>query len=250
MPVFLKVGHAADRKRVSFEIETDSPSRAIRTLVFVARFVPDWEVEEAPGDRGPMKIGQSSKRTYRVIGRRKAGEGRRAPTEIVATGSIEVESVMPPSEVESSDGVIENSRVVVVELPGQATSGDKIGSLTFRWPDGSSRVQEVPWSVKPSLQLVPPVLVLKPGSTPIEVSVEVRSDDRPFRVVKVSGGLITKDVPPSDRAETRQSLRITLDPGRVEPGIKPKIEVVTDHPDQPTLTLGVLVLPPSKGGSE
>lgn len=41
VPVFLKAGRVADQKRVSFDIETDSPSEPIETFTLVARFVPE-----------------------------------------------------------------------------------------------------------------------------------------------------------------------------------------------------------------
>jgi hypothetical protein len=247
IPAFLKVGHAADRKRIAFEIKTDSPTQEIRTLIATARFVPQWEVEEAAGDRGPLKIGQPSQRAFRVTGRRKAGEGMRAPTQVEATGAVELASASPPTEVEGSDGIIESARVVTVRLPGQPHPGDQLGTLTFRWPDGTSRIQEIRWSVKPSLELSPPGVVLKPGSGTKEVEVEVRSDDRPFRVVKVSGDLLAGDVRLPDQPAMKHILRIALDPSRVIPGVKPVVEVATDHPDQPTLLLRMLVLPPEKG---
>jgi len=244
--VFLKAGHVADQKRVSFDIATDSPAEPIRTLVVTARFVPEREIQDTPGQATTVRLGQAASRTYRLIGRRKAGEGRKAPTEVVAHELLQVEPLTPAEEVEGSDGIIESSRTVVVKLPTRAKLGPNRESITLRWPDGLAQIQDVRWTVEPTIRLLPPTLVLKAREGITEARVEVRSEDRPFRVLQVSGSLLAGEGPTAPQAAPVHSLRIPLETRRLMPGVSPEIEVVTDDPDQPRLKLGVLVLPPDK----
>lgn len=250
VPVLLKAGHISERKRIGFEIDTDSASQPGRTLWLTARFVPAWEVEPV-GEVGPApRLGQAGLRRFRVLCRRKAGEGLRGPSAIASSGPIRVEASGAGSEVEGSDGLIEESREVAVTLAAQAGVGAYHGALLLRWPDGSSRTHEVRWEVRPSLRLTPAAVVLKPSQGPTPTTLTIASDDRPFRILKVAGPLIAGDVALPAGAGLRHTVRVAIDPSRLAAGVGPEIEVVTDHPDQPTVTLGVLVLPPEKGRPE
>jgi hypothetical protein len=250
IPAFIKVGQISEIKRVTFEILTDSPSISKIVLGLSARLVNEWNVEEGVGNRSPAKVGESTKKTYRVIGRRKAGEGLRAPSSIESTGDLKIDYVGSSTEVESSDGVIENSRDVTVILTPQSTSGEKSGSLNFRWPDGSTHSYPIKWTIKPSLQAFPSVLVFKPERALVVSEIEIRSEVLAFRVLKVSGDLLKDEVEPSAQALTVHKIRLSLDLSKVVSGEKPKVEIVTDHPEQQKLSVTVFVLPEPKGSNE
>lgn len=189
IPAFLKAGRVADQKRVTFEVETDAAADPVETFTLVARFVPEWEVREISGPPAPLLIGQAASRTYRLIGRRKAGEGRAAPAEVVVAEPLRVEVLAPAEEVEGSDGVIESAREVTVGLPARAPLGPNRGAISLRWPDGLVRAHDVHWVVEPRIRLSPAALVLKPRDGTTTVRVEVRSVDRPFGVTRVAGAL-------------------------------------------------------------
>ena len=89
--VFLKAGRVADQKRVTFDIETDAPSEPMEVFTLVARFVPEWEIQESSGRPTSLLVGQAASRSYRLIGRRKAGEGRSAPAKLAPGVKPEVE---------------------------------------------------------------------------------------------------------------------------------------------------------------
>ncbi len=214
VPVFLKAGHVAEEKRVSFDIMTDAPAESIRTLVVTARFVPEWEVQETSDRSATVRLGQASSRIYRLTGRRKDGEGRKVPTEVVAHEPLQIEAGAPAEEVESSDGIIESSRTVVVKLPARAKLGLNRESITLRWPDGRAEIQDVQWTVEPTIRLLPPTLVLKAREGITEARVEIRSEDRPFRVLQVSGSLLAGESPSAPQAALVQSLRIPLEATR------------------------------------
>jgi len=100
--------------------------------------VPAWEVEPV-GEVGPApRLGQAGLRRFRVLCRRKAGEGLWGPSAIASSGPIRVEASGAGSEVEGSDGLIEESREVAVTLAAQAGVGAYHGALLLRWPDGSA----------------------------------------------------------------------------------------------------------------
>ena len=243
VPAFLKVGRVAGQKRVTFDVETDAPSRPVETFTLLARFVPEWEIQEITGPATPLLIGQASSRTYRLIARRKAGEGRPAPSEVIASEPLRIESLAPAGEVEGSDGVIESTRQISIALPPRGKLGPNQGAITLRWPDGQAEEHAIAWTVEPRIRLSPAAVVLKPSDGTTTVAVEVRSVDRPFAVTRVAGPLLVGDGPPVPQPSTSHKLRLALDPARLAPGVKPEVEFATDDPDQPLLKLGVLVMP-------
>ena len=195
------------------------------------------------GQSRPLLIGEAATRTYRLIGRRQSGEERAAPAEVIVPEPLRVESITPAEEAEGPDGIIESSRQVTVALPTRAKLGPSQAAISLRWPDGMVQVHHIAWSVEPRIRSFPPVLVLKAGAGSTVTTVEVRSEDRPFRVIRVAGELLAGDGPTSPEPARAHTLRLALDPAKFAPDVKPEVEITTDDPDQPLLKLGVLVAP-------
>ncbi len=250
IPVFFKAGHAAERKRVSFDIGTDSPSRPVRTLTLTAEFFPDWEVEEIGPSSGALGIGQASKRRLKITCRRKGGEGRRLAPEVTSSPNLRIGPTAEEGEFEGSNGVIEATKEFEVVLAGQAVPGPQLGTIAFRWPDGSMKSHEVRWEVNPSLRLSPPAFALPASDQSSTIAVVIRSDGRPFRVIAASGSLLNGAPRLPDDAKQVHHLALNLDTTKTAPDGKNEVKVVTDHPDQPTLVLPVLIIPREKGGAK
>ena len=243
VPAFLQVGRVADFKRVTFAIETDDPVESGATFALQARFVPELEILATAESQAPLLIGQAARRSYRMIGRRKDGEGRTAPAEVIATEPLRIESISPANEIKKTDGIIESSRQVIVGLPARGKFGVNRSPIILRWADGLIQQHDVTWTVEPRIRVDPPLLVVKPRDFTQEMTIEVRSADRPFGISRVSGPLLAGEGPTSPRASLTHLIRLTLDPDRFVTQVKPEIEIVTDDPDQPLLKLGVLVTP-------
>ena len=91
----------------------------------------------------------------------------------------------------------------------------------------------------------PTGLVLKPSDGPVDRAVTIRSASGPIRVLSVSGldSDALHEVLPSE-PRPMHVLRMTLDPSRWEGG-PAEIVFATDQPDQPLVSLSVLLIPDS-----
>ena len=247
IPVFLKAGHIPERKRVTFEIATDAPSEPMRTLTLTAQFFPEWEVAEVDVPSETAAIGRASKRRLKVTYRRKGGEGRKPASDLSATPNLQVGPNAEEGEFEGSNGVIEATREFDVTLAGQPQPGPQLGSIAFRWPDGSTRTHEIRWEVKPSLKLSPAAFALPASDQPSSITVVIQSDGRPFRITGVTGPLLAEAPSLTVEAKLTQALSMKLDTARTAPDGKNEVRIVTDNPDQPTLSLSVLIIPGEKG---
>ncbi|MBX6313935.1 MAG: hypothetical protein IRY99_13615 [Isosphaeraceae bacterium] len=89
----------------------------------------------------------------------------------------------------------------------------------------------------------PSGLVLRSSGDPITRSILITSASRPFRVIGVSSPLLADAVQiPTDSARSHR-LRLVIDPTRIPTTGAADIQITTDQPDPPVVSLSVLVLP-------
>jgi hypothetical protein len=101
--------------------------------------------------------------------------------------------------------------------------------------------------VRPSLTVVPSGLVIHANSEMSEHRITVLCNDRPFRIRKVLGSPLVDAREFAGREGKRQDLNLKLDLRRAPRNRAVNIVIETDHSDQPTVSLSVLVLEASKG---
>lgn len=103
------------------------------------------------------------------------------------------------------------------------------------------------WQVASHIRATPSGLVLKADAGSLPHQFFLRSEDRPFRILRVSGSVLARlDEPLPEVAQPVHRLALILKP---DSSGASDIRFTTDHPDQPTVTVSVLILP-SAGGAE
>ena len=166
------------------------------------------------------------------------------PTAFETTAPLEILAVVPGSTSDNESGMTQSSCEVQVMIPKTQKTGFHRASLLCRWPDGKVVKQPFAWEVIPHLEASPAGLVLGSREGPTKVSVRVASDGRPFRVRAVTGRLISGTVILPRESALAHTLNLTIDPSRsTGKSSERDLLVVTDHPEQPTLTVSVLLLP-------
>jgi hypothetical protein len=138
----------------------------------------------------------------------------------------------------------------VVDLPRAAESGTRQGDLEIQWPGGKTWRHPVFWRVEPLIEAIPSGLVATSSRERVEQEIVLQSSDRPFRVLGASSPLIAERFHPPAGSERSHQIRLVLDPARATPEVGSEIIITTDHPDQPTVTLSILVLPMTRGAEK
>ncbi len=239
IPVVFKPGYQAGLKRVVFTVETDAQPYAfsMRSRLFSA-----YEVKADEGSASSLPIGRAGTQKYTVTCRRKGSEGLGAPTRVDVAAPLQA-TFAAPVETKENDGLLVTTRRVEVSLPASKSPGAQRGELTFTWPDGRAETLMLGWDVTPLLRANPSGFVLKPLPDRVEQSIIVASDDWPIRILKVEGLLLAESFEPIQVARTHQTLRLTFDPALAKTTGASDIVITTDHPEQPTVVVTVLVVP-------
>ena len=82
------------------------------------------------------------------------------------------------------------------------------------------------------------------SSEPIERAVTLTADDRPFRIIRVTGPALSGPVEGLEGLARVHHLTLRLDPASVATsGGMAAVVIETDHPDHPQLPLSVFALP-------
>ena len=242
--VLFRPGHQTGVKILRFEIGTDSKDRAVRKLATRADLFSECEVTSVGNRVDSICVGRSIKEYWRIVCRRLGADGLPAPQSVEAGAPIEARFVGPPVERTEPNGIVLTTRDVEVTSSPLRTVGRMHGELVLRWPAGRTDTHPVRWEITPLLRLRPSSIVLESGDGPVERIVTLASDDGPVRVLRVSGSALSATVECSQASSRVHRLALKLEPGRAGPrGGFMAVEIGVDHPDQPQLTLGVIVLP-------
>jgi hypothetical protein len=247
VPVIIKTENKAGLLQIACRIETDSPTAPVRRFSVSVQLIPVWEVSAESGPVRVLPIGRPGKFTYRISCRRMGPDGTGLPDTVTTSGPIRVTLAEPAAESTRTRGVIETTRELDTELKPSPRAGFQRGEIVFRWADGRTRTQFVGWEVTPHIRVTPPGLVLSQSKSPIHCRLAVTSDDRPIRIIKVAGPFSSPFTAPSQSRLTH-SLLIEADPSRVGPGGLTDITITTDHPDQPSVSVTLLLTAAAPGG--
>ena len=234
VPASLKPGFEAGRKRVRFVVKTDEPQRPILVLALTAAVATEIDItgEDA---RPSLLMGRSGNRTLRVTCRRIGDVGRRAPESVKATGPITASFAGSLETRGAPGGLIEETRVLSVAFPASSEPQAKHAEIRLRWADGFEKSHVIAWRVDPHIRAVPPGFVLNPGSEHVTKTLHLRSADRPFRIIKITGPSLAEN-PNTAPSDSSTSHKVSLILNAAGAGAS-DIQFITDHPDQPAVTV-------------
>jgi hypothetical protein len=140
-------------------------------------------------------------------------------------------------------GLVEATRELEVLIPPGRTPGARRGELVLSWRDGRTETQIINWEVRPHLTVSPRTIVLEAGVQHVRRRVVVASDCGPFIVKRVFGSLVRGTAPLPRIARVTHQLNIEFDAPAAAASRTVDVLIETDHPDQPAVSLGIIVLP-------
>ncbi len=252
IPISFRPGHGSSRKRVEFTVRADVPD--VHTLVLAVRAAATAEIEirrDAPIVTLP--IGRSGRQNLTIVSRRIGQEGRESPDGIEATLPLTAAFVGPKEERSLPGLWTETLSKVEVVMPAIPREGHQAGSVTLTW-DGSLPVQvPIEWRVSPHIVAIPASLILEPWSKASggPYTFILRSENSPFRITSISGPLRPTS-PDTFPATSGREHRIELEfdgaknwkPGPAD------VTISTDHPDQRSIDITVLLTAPIESEDE
>lgn len=244
--VAFKPGYESGRKVVQFNVETDDQERPVRTLILEARLVSAFEVAPLDGSTRALPLGEAGRQEFRLTARRKGKEGRDLPGKVSTSPPLGAEFRGEPVTETNAQNLVEATRRLVVNIPHGKRPGSMNGEIIFTWADGQTETRPISWEVLPRLRVSPSGLVFHKSPEPIQQKIFIRSDQRPFRLEGVSSPFLSRPVDLPRGAAARHELALLLDVSRAPAGQAVEIEIKTDHPDQPSVSLSVLILPESE----
>jgi hypothetical protein len=245
--VVFKPGHQSGHKAVRFAVQTDSTDQPTRALALLARLFSAWEVGPIGEPVGTTRVGSSGTASWRAVCRRKESEGLSPPERLKIGEPFQARFIGPATEQTQPDGVVEAIRDVEIYVPATLKPGPQQVELAFLWPDGRRETQLIRWEVTPVVRISPSSIVIEQAGKPVERSVTITSDEKPFRIIQVGGGPLSGPVEPSPIADRIHHLTLRLDPARAVAGGVSNVVIRTDHPLHSELTVRVLALPSQKG---
>jgi hypothetical protein len=245
--VWFKTNHDSGLKGVRFVLETDEGYGTTHVLVVRARLVPAWEVEPVGDSVTPLRLGKRGSQAFRLTARRKDGRGRSIPERLSASAPLAVAFNGEATSAIDAAGFIVETGMIEVSIPPVREPGPYRGQIVLHWSDGLAEAHPFDWEVQSDLKASPSAFILRAPSQPTEYRIVVTAAERPFRVLSVQSPLVAGPLQLSSRAGLRQELRLTLDPARAPNQRTCEIEIRTDHPDEKTLRLSILVLREGRG---
>jgi hypothetical protein len=250
VPIVLRTRNRTGPLRVIFEVESDSPDRIVWRFIVSARLIPSWEIRASEECIATLPLGQAGNQIYRVCCRRKGAEGCGPPERLKADAPLKADFTGPVAETRFPDGIIETTRDVVVTLPKSLKAGSQRHELFFHWANGETQRQIISWEVAPCVTVTPMGFVLRPSKEPFALALTVSSEERPIRILEVSGPLLAKAFKCPSDAKRVHLLCPLVDTSKIDAMTVPDISITTDHPDQPVVSVPVLLTAQEPGESQ
>ncbi len=243
LPVVFRPGYQSGRKQVLFAVWTDDSAEPVKIFALVASLTSEVETSMLEGSDASLRLGQSGRQTIRVVCRRMGNEGRGAPDAVTASAPVAARFAGPPSVRRLPDGTVEATRDIEVTLSAECSTGLRQTELVLHWADGTIFPHTVVWRVRPCIVAVPAGVVLKASAGRVERTILLNSLDRPFCILAVRGSALAGEWTPLVGSRSSHLLRMALDADRASGEGTSDLVITTDHPDQPTVSVSVLVLP-------
>ncbi len=243
IPVAFKPGQQSGFKSVSFHIELDKPAHADHLLDLIADLHPEWEVIRSEGNPTSLPLGMGGRLEFNLICWSRGNDGFQLPESIMASEPLKVVDDPTKSEVDRSDDFVESKRRIAVNVPPGSRVGWNRGSLRFRWSAGQEREYDFSWEVHLAVKVNPSILIFSKKEGPRDRPIILTSDQRPFRVTEVAWPFLGERPRLPERAGRVQKVVLQIDPARIDHhGNAGEILLRTDHPDQPTVGVKVMIL--------
>ena len=232
------------RKQVGFRVGTDREDEPVLGFVLRAALVPEVQVRTVEGGGLSLLMGKSGKQVLRVVARRYKEEGLSARETIADAGTVKATFVGGPTEMVRPDGVVESWRDVAVEILPDREAGSRTEALVFGWADGRAWDHRLHWTVTPHLRAIPDGLIV--GLDDAVKAVAIRSETAPFRILGIEGGGVASvgEGSNADRPSRSHLIRLDFHGDRPRPTGPFDVTIRTDHPEQPEVTVSVLMSHP------
>lgn len=249
LTVEFKPGFQTGKRRLTFEVHTNEPDSPGLGFAISAELTSAMDLRRLDGSDSTLSINRPGRQSFEVICRKVGNEGRGPLTSIEATPPLRAEFDGPAVESTSASSIVTSTRKVTIDLPASATVGQQRGEYTLVWADGTRKKQSIDWVVAPVVSVNPPGFTLRASEGRTIKEILIRSTDRPFRLLGVSGPLLATEPQPSAEPSKLHQLKLDLDVNRAASSATSEIVLKTDHPDHPTLNISLLILPESRGTS-
>jgi hypothetical protein len=241
--VEFKVGNPHGRRRIAFHVLTDHPERPTRRFDVYATLVPDIEVIPVAGFDTVLRLNETGTQGFEVVCRRKRGEGRDAPNELVTEPGIAAQFQDKTTIQRLDNGLVESRRNVVVTLPAHSVSGSHRSQVLFKWRDGREVAQPITWTVRPHIIKFPPGITLSARASGARHTIRLSSSERPFRVLSVASSCLAESPLLDQSANRLHEIKLVLNASASAASDTADLRITTDHPDERIVTVAVLVLP-------
>lgn len=207
--------------------------------------VPGWSEE---GSDLSLPVARAGHQQLIVTRRRTDRHGSDAPDSVTVMPPL-MATFVGPVEERAQDGLIETNRTIELTLPACAVEGKRQAESLLAWNDGRTYLHHMTWSVTPCIKAFPRGLLLSASSGDESQTVVVHCEDRPFRILEIGGEALARPVGgiPTE-AKHMHRLNLPLGWRRNDGCLVTDIRITTDHPDQPSLLLGVAVAPGERAG--
>jgi hypothetical protein len=227
-----------------FSIVTTAPTRSEVILSVRARLFAATEVSivEAPVDLAVAETGRGKAAIFQRV---KLGGPEPEWPDLAGLATAYLDKA---ESRQIARDVVEWRRDALLVFDGKGAAGSRSGTIAMAWRDGRRLTRTHFWNVIPPITLVPSTIVLDRDKGPVAREFELRSRDKPFRLLSTEGELVVDGPENAGEARTEHRLRLTLDPGKSRGGLS-EVHVVTDHPHAPAVRLSVLVPSSQPGGA-
>jgi hypothetical protein len=243
IPVSFKVGHSSGFQGVEFLIDR---GERVPPLRFALRgwLLSAWDVVPLDGSSVSLPLGEPGNQFFRLIARRRGSEGLGFPEKVTVEPPLKVVLQDQVVETARKDGLVEATKGMELRLPPKRQLGLQRSEILFQWTDGRTESRLVSWEVTPRLKVTPTGLYLPASAGALLQTVAIVSDGRPFRVIGVRSSLLAEKVVIPQDSQRRHILTVPLDLTKADKNQVEDILIQTDHPDQSTVSISVLILQP------
>jgi hypothetical protein len=243
IPTILKAGQRTDYRRVRFALDTDDPRYPKRAFWLMAKLITPCEIEQLSDDGTRLLLGQPAQQKYRIKCRQFNSEGLGLPDHIETSPPLSASFSDDPVTRREGDGITETLRELRINIPPATELGRAQGTIIFRWGNGHEEKQVIEWEVQPHIRASPTGTVLHTSSAPQLLKLVITSIDSPFRIMGISCPLLPSELRVSTDSKHSHRLEVPLITARLGQPATADLEIKTDHPLQPKVTISILIIP-------
>lgn len=243
IPTRLKTGVRVGPTVVEFKVRTSSEKNPLQRFRLKANFVEEVKIELDDSSDTKIFMGKAGNQALLVKTRFLGGnEGKRVVS--VSSDSKLIALLIPEQKtLKREDNIEEIVQKIALELPPSQRIGDHREELTIKWADGATKKRLISWETIPCLKISPRNLSIQHTDSSQAVKVIVKSMDGAFRIRDIKGPIIRDSLNLGQSSSLVHSFELEIIT-KMKPHIYfEQIEFVTDHPNQPTVSVNLMVSP-------